>query len=485
MRVQAGSTAFPQFRAFDAAKGHRRLRSWTPGKQTINSLLRSHGETLLKRCRDAVANNPYASAAADAWETQVVGTGIVPAPKIDSLTEKRRVQDAWLSWTDEADAEGISDFYGLQSSIARALFDGGEMFARFRMRSAADGLSVPMQVQLLEAEMLPHSKNEMAGNGNEIRMGIEFDRQGRRVAYHFLRHHPGEDQSPRFDPRLYTRVPANEVAHIFKPLRRGQIRGVPLVVPSLIRLRILDDYDDAELERKRIAALFAAFITKPGSDVLDTDEEDVDDTPLASLEPGTAQQLLPGEDIKFSEPADVGGSYEAFQYRNLLAICQGMGMPYWMVTGDLRQANYSSLRGGLVDFRRKVEAVQHNVLVFQFCRRVWDLWTRQAALAGAIASPPGGRIPARWMPPAWPWVDPLKDLQAEELALQLGVKSRSQVIESQGYDPETIDDLRAQDQERQKARELEPRAQPAQPPQEPPRNANGRDLEDMEAEGAA
>jgi hypothetical protein len=33
------------------------------------------------------------------------------------------------------------------------------------------------------------------------------------------------------------------------------------------------------------------------------------------------QLLLPGEDIKFSDPADVGGSYEAFQYRTLLACC--------------------------------------------------------------------------------------------------------------------------------------------------------------------
>jgi hypothetical protein len=37
------------------------------------------------------------------------------------------------------------------------------------------------------------------------------------------------------------------------------------------------------------------------------------------------QLLLPGEDIKFSDPADVGGSYEAFQYRTLLACCAAMG----------------------------------------------------------------------------------------------------------------------------------------------------------------
>jgi hypothetical protein len=71
------------------------------------------------------------------------------------------------------------------------------------------------------------------------------------------------------------------------------------------------------------------------------------------------QLLLPGEDIKFSDPADVGGSYEAFQYRTLLACCSAMGVPYTNVTGDLRQANYSSLREGKLEFRRRIEQLQH------------------------------------------------------------------------------------------------------------------------------
>ena len=37
------------------------------------------------------------------------------------------------------------------------------------------------------------------------------------------------------------------------------MRGVPLITPALVRLFFLDQYDDAELERKRIAAMFAGF----------------------------------------------------------------------------------------------------------------------------------------------------------------------------------------------------------------------------------
>jgi hypothetical protein len=42
-------------------------------------------------------------------------------------------------------------------------------------------------------------------------------------------------------------------------------------------------------------------------------QKDQDGAALIGLQPGTMQLLLPGEDIKFSDPADVGGSYESFQ----------------------------------------------------------------------------------------------------------------------------------------------------------------------------
>ena len=47
------------------------------------------------------------------------------------------------------------------------------------------------------------------------------------------------------------------------------------------------------------------------------------------------------------------GAYEAFQYRTLLACCAAMGVPSTNVTGDLRQANYSTdLQGGQPQPRR-------------------------------------------------------------------------------------------------------------------------------------
>jgi capsid protein len=40
----------------------------------------------------------------------------------------------------------------------------------------------------------------------------------------------------------------------------------------------------------------------------------------------------------------------------LRAVAQGFGLTYDLLTGDLRQANYSSLRAGRLAFKRRLEA---------------------------------------------------------------------------------------------------------------------------------
>ncbi len=432
----------------EGAMARRRLRGWQPPLENINSLVASGGPRLLARSRELVVTNGYAANACEAWAANLVGDGIKPSSLLEDGELRDKLQRLWLAWTDEADADGLTDFYGLQAMVAREMFVAGECFVRLRPRRPEDGLRVPLQVQLLQSEMLPFDKTETASNGNVIRCGIEFDRIGRRVAYHFRRRHPG-DSTDRGDTIPETvRVPAADVLHIYRPLDAGQIRGLPHVAPAMVRLFLLDQYDDAELDRKKTAAMFAGFITKaaPEEQLMGAVEDADDGTGVASLEPGTLQVLLPGEDVTFSSPADVGGGYEAFQYRTLLAISASLGLPYHLVTGDVRQANYSSLRAELVEFRRRFSQLQHGVIAHQLCRPIWERWLETAVLAGALELP--DRAAARavhWIPPRWDWVDPLKDIQAQLLAIEAGLMSRRKAVEATGYDIEEIDRENAAD----------------------------------------
>jgi lambda family phage portal protein len=439
----------------EGAMAKRRLRGWQPPLENINSLVASGGPRLLARSRELVVTNGYAANACEAFASNLVGDGIKPSSLIEDPALRDQVQRLWLAWTDEADADGLTDFYGLQAMVAREMFVAGECFVRLRPRRAEDGLLVPIQLQLLQSEMLPFEKTELAADGNRIRCGIEFDAIGRRVAYHFRRRHPGDSTDQGMVTPETVRIPAEDVLHIYRPIDAGQIRGLPHVAPAMVRLFLLDQYDDAELDRKKTAAMFAGFITKtaPEDPMMGEGAGDLDGAALASLEPGTMQVLLPGEDVKFSSPADVGGGYEAFQYRTLLAVSASLGLPYHLVTGDVRQANYSSLRAELVEFRRRVEQLQHGVIAHQLCRPVWARWLETAVLSGALELPDFVRSPARyrpvnWIPPRWDWVDPLKDIQAQVLAMEAGIISRRKVVEATGYDVEEIDRENAADAKR-------------------------------------
>ena len=430
----------------------RRLRGWNPPLENINALVASGGPRLLARSRELVVTNGYAANACEAFAANLVGDGIKPSSLIEDTALRDRVQKLWLAWTDEADADGLTDFYGLQAMVAREMFVAGECFVRLRPRRAEDGLLVPLQLQLLQSEMLPFEKIETDPNGNPIRCGIEFDLIGRRVAYHFRRRHPGDSTDQRVAVPAMVRVPAEEVLHIYRPIDAGQIRGLPHVAPAMVRLFLLDQYDDAELDRKKTAAMFAGFITKtaPEDPMMGEGVADLDGATIASLEPGTMQVLLPGEDIKFSSPADVGGGYEAFQYRTLLAVSASLGLPYHLVTGDVRQANYSSLRAELVEFRRRIGQLQHGVMAHQLCRPIWRRWLETAVLSGALDTDPTALRPVQWIPPRWDWVDPLKDIQAQVLAMEAGITSRRKVVEATGYDIEEVDRENAADAARVK-----------------------------------
>jgi lambda family phage portal protein len=257
------------------------------------------------------------------------------------------------------------------------------------------------------------------------------------------------------------RVPAEQVLHLYKPLRPGQIRGRPWLTAGMVTLYDFDRYTDAELTRKLGAAMFMTFITQEyGEQIADTGLVDdnttahADGTADVQMEPGLAQLLPKGMDVKFNEPADVGPNFEAFSYRKLLELCASMGLPYYAVTGDTSKANYSSLRAAMVECRRRIEQFQWEVLIYQFCRPVYQWWLPAAVLSNAIKLPAFGANPkaysrVKWITPKWDWVDPLKDAQAEKLQVDAGFKARSDVIEAMGEDPEDTDARIAADHARE------------------------------------
>ncbi|MDD4617481.1 MAG: phage portal protein, partial [Alphaproteobacteria bacterium] len=118
----------------EGAMAHRRLVAWKATEENINGLLASGGDLLRARARQVVRANPYASNACESFVANAVGAGIKPSSLVIDQGLKDQIQQTWLSWTDDADADGLTDFYGQQALAVRAMFEAGECFIRFRPR---------------------------------------------------------------------------------------------------------------------------------------------------------------------------------------------------------------------------------------------------------------------------------------------------------------------------------------------------------------
>jgi len=476
---------------FDAGQQHRRLRGFQATRAHVNALIAASGPDITARARWLVRNNGYAVNAVESWAANTVGDGIKPISKIADASSKEELQRLWLAWTDEADAEGLTDFYGLQRRAAREVFMAGEVFFRIRMRRAGDGLSVPLQLQMLPAEMLPLEQTGIAANGNAIRQGIEFDRIGRRVAYHFFRRHPGDSTDPGLAGDI-VRVPASEVIHVIDPIEGGQLRGVSRLAPAIVKLFLLDQYDDAELDRKKVAAMYAMFVTSPAPENPLAPAEDDEMPAGVEISPGQIVRLDPGEDVTVGQPADSGATYEPFQYRTLLQISAALGIPYPYLANDMVKGNFSNSRLALIEFRRRVSAWQHSVMVFQLCRPVYARWMDAAVLSGAFNLPRYEAkrsllLTADWLPTKWDWVDPLKDANAEIAQIEAGLKSRTQAIAERGYDAEQVDREIAAERERERLLGLDFRrpGSPAQGVQAVPDDDDATDSTDDNSQNDA
>ncbi len=437
---------------YEAATTGRRLSGWGLSSSGPNDSLFGSLQNLRSRSRQMVRNNANAAGAVDSFVANMVGAGIMPRWQVkDNPDLKEEIQELWNDSVPELDADGIQDAYGQQAMVARAVMESGEALVRFIPRRRSQGLAVPLQTQVLEADHLDAAYNDTLPNGHAVRMGIEFNHSGRRVAYHLFKDHPGESFTSTGHAYMdRIRVPADQILHIGRPLRPGQIRFRPWLTPTILDLYEIEQCDDAELVRRKTTAMFGGFFTSPV-------EEDANHplmggrkigaangVNVVAYEPGTFVGLPPGYDVNFAEPKDVSGSYIAWMKHHLRKVARGIGITYEQLTGDLEGVNYSSIRAGLLEFRRLCRMLQRHMLVHQYCRPVALRWLTAAILAGVLKIDDyvGNRRKYHridWRPEAWQWVDPEKEGKSEVIAVRAGFKSRAQVVAEGGRDVETVD----------------------------------------------
>lgn len=402
----------PRQRSMEAATGGRRaggmgqsfgLRHETPSAAII-----------ARRARHARLNNAWLSNAVTNLTTALAGSGIRPAPIHETRQVRRAAARAFDRWAVRADYHGRTDFWGLQRLVAEHLVVDGE--ALVLMRHTATGL----QLQVLPPEHLDRNKSD----GHRVIDGIEHDAEGRRVAY-WLSPQRQTATWQTYAPSV--RVEAEHVLHIVHALDAGQVRGMSWLAPALLAANDLDQLEDALRVSAKIAAMHAGFI-KNLSDPSGIDTVDAADL---SLEPGAIRILPGGADVTFNSPGQLQES-GAFLRHNLQSLAAALGVPEHLLSGDMSNANYSSLRAGLLPFRARIEAVQYGTLVPQFLAPVWAAWLEdQPDLPADLG--------CDWIPPKPLQVDPLKDVNATAKLLELGLTTKARAIAELGWNPDDLE----------------------------------------------
>lgn len=385
-------------RGFDGAGLGYRNDGWRSTGADANAENAPALARMRNRARDLRRNNPYAERAITGIADNAVGAGIVPRPVAKSARANKRLGELWNSWaeTTACDADGLENFYGLQHKIMETVPESGECLLRRRRRYSSDGLPVPLQIQVLEADFLDETKDGQNGN-SRIVQGIEFDALGRRVAYWLYDEHPGANST--WLSMESKRVPAEDVIHVYLPKRPGQARGYTWLAPVMQRMRNFDEMEDAVIEQAKIAACFAAFVTK--DEAMDSSGKK---TPplIERMQPAIVQELAIGESITFGNPPTFNG-YQPYAWQALHAIAVGLGVPYELITGDLKGVNFSSGRMGWLHFARRVDVWQWRMLIPQLCDGVWQWFMEaQALMPGAVLED----VRAEWVPPRRDMVDP-------------------------------------------------------------------------------
>lgn len=467
---------------YEAAGTGRRMAGWNPPSSGPNRAI-TGVQKIRDRSRDTRRNEWAGESLIQKWSTTLIGVGIVPRfNRIKSKERKQFINDLWRKFVATSDADGVLNIYGQQTLATTAWFEAGEVFVRERPRGMDNPLPVPMQVQLIEAEYCPMLNAEQMNGmppGNKIRSGIELSKAGRRVAYWFYREHPGDGQGLSINPDSLVRVPADQVRHVYFPNRPGALRGVSPMASILTNLRNVSDYEDAVLERQKLANLFMAFIKWSLPSMADADTDplsglplDGSTSPLAGMSPGIVQELEPGQDVMFANPPEAGTTYSDYIRTRHLGTAAGGGMPYELFSGDIANVSDRTLRVLINEFRRLAEQRQWQVVIPMFCQPVVEWFASAALLRGLITVEEAELIKlCEHAPHGWAHIHPVQDPQGKQIELEMGVRSKSNIISLNGDDPDAMFEERAEDKKREDELGLTPVAptpgQPGDPKQKP------------------
>lgn len=433
-------------RSFSAAEVSRILEPWKWDGGFSNTEIAAALSAIRNRSRDMEKNSEHYLRWLDLFVANVVGDGFKFKPQPGRLTAIEKVDAKaaafltyhWWKWTTDpelADVTGRKSFVAICRLCAANWARDGEAFVLID-RAAQNEYGFSLRV------VRPDAIDETMNGSNRttaIRNGVEVDRRTLRpVAYYF--------RADREDPaavfvlnKPVVRIPAVDVLHLYTQHDETQTRGIPLGHAVLCKLKMLDEYNKAELVAARDEANTTGIYSAPLGSGSELEEYNDDESAALTMpsEPGTKIMLEPGWDYKTVTPTHPNRELTAFKNSMLRDIASGLGLEYACFANDWAGVSFSSVRAGTLaerDHWRTLQAQMIEQVVTPVFRAWLASFLKYRASSPYIPSDFDRLVEHEFRGRTWEWVDPMKDVNAAAVAVAHGWKTDAQIAADYGTD---------------------------------------------------
>lgn len=443
-------------RGFAAAEVNRLVAGWRVDYGYTPQETRNQLPVIRGLSRDLFKNNSHAKNFARWCETNIVGRGFrlkatpMDAPDRIDRAAALELETAFWDWASRpeyCDAEGTKTLAEICRLASKQWPRDGEFVVQM-LRGALRDNPYGFALKMLRCDLLDHNLiMQDTGRGTSILCGIERDGHGKPIAFWFR---TGTFLANSLTPTGEMRaIPADQIIYGCIEEDSAQCRGFPWGHSCMLKLKMIELYDLAELTAARDEACSVRTYFAPRGqedEIADITEDDgVAGALTAPKEPGQSEVLPIGWQQQVHTPQHPNTAHNEFKKDGLREVASGYGVGYPTWANDLEGVSYSSIRAGTLAERDTAMVLQDR-MADVLLSRVYREWLKM------YLSTPMTKLPAskyaklarhEFRGRRWTWVDPANETQAAETARKWGWKTDTQIAAEMDQDyADNVDEIK-------------------------------------------
>lgn len=432
-----------QKRNYDAGMFDRQNRNWFASNESAQATDKNYRAVVRARSRDLERNSDLMNSNIFPWVRAVVGQGFKLEAKSDNENINNQLEALFKKWCkkDNCDITGTQSLWDMaRMAVRRKRVDGGILF----VKCYTAGGVVPFKLQAVEVDELDENRLQPHTQGNKVVGGIEYNRYNYAVGY-WIREYDIEGYQSEYSRYIERK----NVIFYFSKNRPSQIREMPEMAATIGRIKEINGYVEAASIKERIAACLSVFIKKAlpsggiGRSMQGGTTKSYNELQLT---PGLITDLNAGDEIQVVNPGTAATSSSDYIKTMSRLISAGQGISYEAASRDLTQANYSSARQATIEDEETFLPEQEK-MKDEFLDEVYETFVISAVLSGAIEIKDfwinkDNYLAHEWNKKPKKWIDPIKEANANKIAISTGQKTIADIWREDGRDyKDVIDEM--------------------------------------------